>query len=167
MPNLTKSDGSKTNSEPEIVDETKKYYKNLYSERNVTDIHFEEHINMNNLPILTEEQKATLEGNIRKEEAATALLHMKNNKSPGSDGFTAEFYKFFWKDVCDFFIRSINYSFNKGELSITQKEGLITCIPKGNKDKQFLKNWRPISLLNVSYKIVSACIANRIKQDQP
>ena len=51
----------------------------------------------------------------------------------------------------------------KGELSSTQKEGVIICIPKGNKDKQLLKNWRPISLLNVVCKIGSACIANRLK----
>lgn len=42
---------------------------------------------------------------------------------------------------------------------------VITCIPKGNKDKTLLKNWRPISLLNVSYKIASSAIASRIKQN--
>ena len=167
MPNLIKSDGSKTESEHEIVEETKKYYKNLYSEREVDNINLEECINTNEIPILTNEQNEKLEGNITKTEAATALLHMKNNKSPGSDGFSAEFFKFFWKDIGDFFVRSINFSFNNGQLSITQKEGLITCIPKGDKDKQQLKNWRPISLLNVSYKIASACIANRIKQYLP
>ena len=60
-------------------------------------------------------------------------------------------------------IRSFNFGFFEGNLSITQKQGVITCIPKEGKDKRFIKNWRPISLLNVSYKIVSACISNRIK----
>ena len=48
-------------------------------------------------------------------------------------------------------------------MSVSQKQGVITCIPKGNKDKSYLKNWRPISLLNVSYKIASSSIAFRIK----
>ena len=48
-------------------------------------------------------------------------------------------------------------------MSVTQKQGGITCIPKGNKDKLLLKNWRPISLLNVSYKMASAAIAARFK----
>lgn len=40
---------------------------------------------------------------------------------------------------------------------------MINCIPKGDKPKQYLKNWRPISLLNTSYKIASGCIAERMK----
>ena len=44
-----------------------------------------------------------------------------------------------------------------------KKLGLITCIPKQDKPKQFYKNWRPITLLNCIYKIAAGCIANRIK----
>jgi hypothetical protein len=45
----------------------------------------------------------------------------------------------------------------------SNKLEIITCIPKTGKQKQFLKNWRPISLLNVVYKIASGCIAERLK----
>ena len=65
-------------------------------------------------------------------------------------------------DIGHFIVRSLNYAFESGELSVTQKQGVITCIPKDNKDKLLLKNWRPISLLNVSYKMASA-IAARFK----
>ena len=68
-------------------------------------------------------------------------------KSPGSDGFTAEFFKCFWMDIGNFIVI-----------------GIITCIPKSNKRKQYLNNWRPLTLLNCVYKMASACIANRIKQ---
>ena len=79
---------------------------------------------------------------------------MSNNKSPGSDGFSSEFLKMFWKELGHFIVRSLNYGFDCGELSITQKQGIITCIPKEGKPRQYMKNWRPISLLNVIYKIV-------------
>ena len=88
---------------------------------------------------------------------------MKNNRSPGSDEFTTEFFKFFWIDIGKYLLRALNYSFEYRELSSTQKEGVIICLPKGQKDKHYLNNWRPISLLNVSYKIASAVIANRLK----
>ena len=48
-------------------------------------------------------------------------------------------------------------------MSNTQKEGIIICLPKPDKPKEYLSNWRPITLLNVIYKIGSSCIANRIK----
>ena len=41
--------------------------------------------------------------------------------------------------------------------------GIIICLPKPDKNRQYLKNWRPISLLNVIYKLASSVIANRIK----
>ena len=92
---------------------------------------------------------------------------MSNGKSPGPDGFPTEFYKFFWTDIGKYYIRSLNLAFEKGELSTTQKQGVITCLPKGNKPREFLKNWRPITLLNVDYKLVSACLAARMKRVLP
>ena len=105
-----------------------------------------------------------LEGKLTYQEASFALKNMKNNTSPGSDGYTVEFFKFFWKDIGIFLIRSMNEGYNKGELSITQKQGIISILPKGDKPREFIKNWRPISLLNVSYKIASAWVANRMKK---
>ena len=53
-----------------------------------------------------------------------------------------------------FVVRSINYGFSKRELSITQREGIITFIPKDNKPRHFVKIFRPISLLNCVYKLL-------------
>ena len=89
---------------------------------------------------------------------------MNNNKSPGLDGFIVEFFKFFWTDIGHFILQSLNYGYRNGSLSITQKQGVITCIPKQNKSRINLKNWRPISLLNVIYKLASAVISNRLKK---
>ena len=114
-------------------------------------------------PKLSFESKNKLEGELSEKEILAALKKMKNNKSPGTDGFTSEFFKFFYNDIKAFIKRALNEGFVEGKLSITQRQGLITCLPKGDKPEQFLKNWRPITLLNVIYKIASACIAERIK----
>ena len=83
---------------------------------------------------------------------------MKNNKTPGPDGFSVEFYKVFFKQIGHYV---------KSRFSITQYQRVIACIPKKNKPKQFIKNWRPISLLNVSYRILSGSIAARLQKVLP
>lgn len=55
---------------------------------------------------------------------------MKNYKSPGADGFTVEFFKFFWVDLGEYITRSINDSYNKGELTNTRKLGIIDLYTK-------------------------------------
>ena len=88
---------------------------------------------------------------------------MKNNCSPGTDGFPCGFFKVFWKQPEPFILRAINYTFEIGELSRAQQQGTITLIPKDNTSRQLLTNCRPICLLNTVSKIASAAIANRIK----
>ena len=92
---------------------------------------------------------------------------MQNNKSPGSDGITIEFYKIFWNEIKSYLINSLNYSFNNGNLTVLQKQGIISLIPKPGKNLETLSNWRPISLLNTDYKIATKSISNRIKKILP
>ena len=51
---------------------------------------------------------------------------MNNNKSPGSEGITTEFYKIYWNDVKSCYIKSLNYSFEIGSLTTLQKKGIIS-----------------------------------------
>ena len=74
------------------------------------------------------------------------LRNMKNDKSPGIDGFTANFYKVFWKRIGHFVVKALYYAFMTNSFSKNIKLGIITRIPKEDKPKQFLKNWRPITL---------------------
>ena len=92
---------------------------------------------------------------------------MASNKSPGTDGLPAEFYKVFWNHVKPFLLNALNCSYTNGHLSITQRRGLITLVPKKNKPANLLKNLRPITLLNCDYKIATKSIANRIKKVLP
>ena len=163
MTKLINKNGTEVIEQSEIIEEVKMFYKTLYSKRDTLDIELETIIDPHNFKTLSNEDKSSLENIFSKKECLESLKKMKNNKSPGMSGFTVEFFKFFWIDIGTFLVRSLNFGLKKGELSTSQKQGVITCIPKGNKDKCLLKNWRPISLLNVSYKIASATIANRLK----
>ena len=107
-------------------------------------------------------QTLSLEGDLTIKELSDSLCKMKNNKSPGSDGFPADFSKVFWSKIKFFVLCSLKECFAGKELSTTMKQTILSCIPKGNMPRHFLKNWRLISLLNVTYKLASATIANRL-----
>lgn len=96
-----------------------------------------------------------LDEEITSEELETALKDMKAHKCPGSDSLSAEVYETFWNDISEAFLDAINVIFQRGFLSDEQKRGIITLIPKKDKDRRYMENWRPISLLNVDYKIIT------------
>ena len=60
----------------------------------------------------------------------------------------------FWSLIGKPLVDCINYSYEFGELSNSQKQAIITLIEKKGKDKRVIKNWRPISLINVDAKII-------------
>ena len=69
---------------------------------------------------------------------------MDNDKSPGNDGITKELYIKLWDAVKEPLCASIQQSFIAGELSTSQKQAIIKLIEKKDRDKRFIKNWRPI-----------------------
>ena len=101
------------------------------------------------------------------EECTEVLNSFPLNKVPGNDGLPVEFYKIFWASVGNRLVECFNVSFEKGELSSAQKQAVITLIEKNHLDRCDLKNWRPISLLNVDAKIASKVIAERMKRLLP
>jgi hypothetical protein len=97
------------------------------------------------------------------EELKKAVFEMAANKAAGPDGFNAEFYQKNWELVKqDLF--GLLEDFQKGELDIARLNyGIITLVPKGN-DADRIQKYRPICLLNVSFKIITRVIVNRLIQ---
>lgn len=151
--------GEVTKDPLEILKTGKRFYEKLYESKGVlnTDDFFQ------NVPALTEEQQLSCEGIILMEECKRALKDFKMNKTPGTDGWTTEFYKFFWGDIGDLVLDSLNWSFLSGNMSIDQRRGIISLIPKKDKDRTNLGNWRPITLLNFDYKLLTKVLSNRLK----
>ena len=172
VPQLIVLDGAgqeKTiDNQKEVEKEITSFYESLYEDKDEDiEIHsIEDFLEQDNFEFnnkLSESQKQKLEGKISLDEMTSYLKRTKNNVSPGSSGFTNEFYKFFWRDLKVFVINATDFAFENERLSVTQNLGIISIIPKGDKDKRYLTNWRPLTLLNTLYKLVSGCIADRIK----
>ena len=120
-----------------------------------------------NIPQLNDEEQSFLEKDLIINELKEALTSFPDNKSPGEDGFTKEFYQTFFDLLCKDLLNSYNEAFCKGSLSVSQKQGTITLIPKGDENLTKLKNWRPISLLNIDYKILFEVLARRMEKVLP
>ena len=95
-------------------------------------------------------------------ECRKVLNSFPLNKVPGNDGLSIEFYETFWDLISNPLVASFNESFAKGTMSPSQRQAVITLTEKKDQDRCDLKNWRPISLLNIDAKIASKVIAERI-----
>ena len=149
----------------QILTEIEDYYKDLYSSKTTNSQEsFENFIQNVEIPKLSVQEKDELEaGYLTFEECKKIIETFPNDKSPGEDGFTAEFYKHFFDLVGHDLVESLNTAYDIGKLSISQRRGMIILLPKGDEPLTQLKNWRPITLLNVDYKIASKAIAKRLE----
>ena len=141
-----------------ILEQQQLFYKKLYTKSNSANCNGDCSFFNENIPQLEETDKNDCEQLIRMEECSIALKSLPNNKAPGSDGFTTEFYKFFWADIKQLVFDSFAYSFHSELLSSDQKRALLTLLPKPGKDLRYLKNWRPFIIIKYrlqnSYQIV-------------
>ena len=117
-----------------------------------------------NAPNVSETDKETCEGKLKVQSCWNALNSMKNGKSPGNDGLTKEFYICFLGEIAAPLVEFLNHSYSVGDLSTSQRQVIITLIEKKGRDRRLVKNWRPISLMNVDTKIASKVLALRMKK---
>ena len=97
------------------------------------------------------------------DKLTNAVKSLPNFKAPDSDGLTAEFYSSLWNFFGPKLMSVINYSFAVGLLPQSQRESIIRLIHKRD-DKRYLKNRRPISLLNADYKLCVKVLAERLRK---
>ena len=120
-----------------------------------------------NLPKLTEAENKALASQITKEEIHSAIARLKANKSPGTDGFSSEWYKSLREVLTPILLKTFNWVLTKGETPASWREAVISVIPKGDKDKLDCANYRPICVLNLDYKLFTSIIAKRLEKILP
>ena len=137
------------------------FYESLYSPEHIDNE--KQNALLNTIDrFVPENFKLVLDEPLSADKCHKAHINMKSDKSPGSDGLPAEFYNFFWDEIGKALVDVLNFCFNSGLLTESMRLAIISLLYKKG-DIELLKNWRPISLLNVYYKIGSKAFANRLQ----
>ena len=138
------------------------FYKTLYSKDDI-DRNCENIINNANLPKLSIDDKAIIDGDITLEELHEVLSSSKDS-CPGIDGIPYSVYKEFWSILSPHLLASWNKSIEIGQLSKEQKHSIISLLQKPGKPVGDINNLRPISLSNCDIKLVTKALSRRISK---
>ena len=157
------------NNPKKIMDELESLYADLYDgsscpSDSATSMFLD---NSRGFPALADESRKICEGKLGYIECFSVLGTFPKNKTPENDGLTIEFYLAFWPLFERLLVDSLNYAFEFGELSNSQKQAIMSLIEKKEKDKRMIRNLRPISLINVDAKIASKTLAKRLEKVLP
>lgn len=135
-----------TDKKDEIINKIEKFYAQLYSFQNISDNTINNYLSNFMPPQLNNIQKDNIGDFITESEVDFALGKLNDNKSPGHDGLTAEFYKAFRYSLKSILANLYNNIYLNNALPDSMKIGIITLIYKNKGSNTDLTNWRPISL---------------------
>ena len=155
---LIKDDGTFATKDDDILSMQRQFYKQLYTLD--PKVAFETEVEAE--AKIPDEIKMKHEEHFSMEEMGTAIKDMKNGRVPGPDGIPVDFYKMFYSLIREDLYAAIMRAQENQQLHTTASRGVLSLIPKANRDTRILKNLRPITLLNTDYKIIEKMIANRI-----
>ena len=158
-------DGTYSSNINVILNEQKQFYKNLFTSEG-SDQQESNTLLENVDQVLSNDQKEICDADISEEKIKNAIKILKKNKSPGDDGIVSEFYIDYWYLIRKEFTQVIKHSFNINTLSPSQYNAILTLLYKKG-EREDIRNWRPISLLNVDYKIITKILAERLKKVLP
>ena len=142
------------------------FYRDLYSPAQYSEQRADEFLNSTR-KVFPDDQEDTVIAPVTIADAKHALQQTKQGKSPGLDGLPYEFYIQFWdtlgKDLVDVYNHAL---FERECLPETQYQAVVSLLAKDG-DLRDIRNWRPISLCNCDYKLLTKILANRLADAMP
>ena len=159
MTSIMCNNGQISNEPVDIMNEQYLFYSDLYTANEYVEFKL---VNLTE-DKLAEDEKFECDNDIDLSELTEALSKLKLSKPPGCDGLTVEFYQRFWSQLGPMLLNAFECSRQRGFLPDSSKRGVISLIPKTEKNLLYVKNWRPLTMLNVDYKILATLLARQIK----
>lgn len=157
-----------TTDPKEINSAFKQFYQDLYSSQaNYSQAEIDLFLDKIQFPNITQDQQELLEGPLTTAEILQAIKSLQNGKAPGPDGFSCDFYKAFSSKLAPLLTDVFLESHTNLKLPQTLSQATISVILKKDKDAQKCASYRPISLLNVDYKILTKVLALRLEKVAP
>lgn len=155
--------GILTDNSKDIASFCSNFYSKLYKSNYCKDSASLFFQSLKEVKSISKDEQLACDKTITISEVIEGIEGLKNNKSPGTDGLTAEFYKNFAEELAPFLLKMFLESIQSETLPSSLTQGLLTLIPKPKKDTTLIDNWRPICLLNNDYKILAWALAKRLK----
>ena len=155
-------DGVITKDMDQISSHVNNFYKNLYEKG---DKNYENNSLIGkfigNLAAVPEEHIKQLDTKITADELLTTLKSCQDS-APGPDGIPYSLIKLTWKHFGKILVESWNYTQESGRLPPSHESSYLRLLPKAGKDISLLKNWRPITLSNCDFKIITKTLSWRL-----
>ena len=152
--------GKTLTDQTEITAAFRTYYKELYG-REPTDPDIQQTY-LQHVKKLRDDDRDYIDEDIAMTDLRKALNQMNENSAPGPNGLTVKFYKTFFTELAPLLVQMIDSAIKGEGLSAELKQSHITLIPKDSGDPLLTKNYRPISLLNIEYKLITKVLANKV-----
>ena len=149
---IRNENGENTTDNTEIQRIIRDYYQQLYANKKGNLEEIDKFLEKYNFPKLNQEEIENLNRPITSMEIETVIRNLPANKSPGPDGFTAEFYQKFREDLTPILLKVFQKISEEGKVPNSFYEATITLIPKPDKDATKKANYRPVSLMNIDAK---------------
>uniref|UniRef100_A0A3B1IC81 Reverse transcriptase domain-containing protein n=1 Tax=Astyanax mexicanus TaxID=7994 RepID=A0A3B1IC81_ASTMX len=138
-----------------------KQFKNMYTEINIDNTLMTTFLD--NITPCNDADFEFIKGEIQKGEIERAITQLNRGKAPGPDGFPAELYMCFNKELSDLMCAVLNEGIKQNNMHDEFYEGIINLLYKKG-DEYELNNWRQVTLMNIEYKIFAKVLMNRLEK---